>query len=228
MTTIANRLQDILAIIEATRAENNVQQAVQLLAVSKAQSATSIREAAMAGQIAFGENYLQEAIEKQKELTDLALEWHFIGPIQSNKTPLIAQHFTWVHSIDRLKIAQRLNDARGTSLTPLQICIQLNVSEEASKGGVLVSEVASLANAINMMPNLKLRGLMAIPAPTSDKHQQMTQFKQVRECYDDLLTQGFILDTLSMGMSDDYKAAIAQGATIVRIGSKIFGARKYN
>ena len=228
MTTIAHRLQDILAIIETTRIESHAPQQVQLLAVSKAQSALAIREAVSAGQMAFGENYVQEAIEKQKELADLALEWHFIGPIQSNKTHLIAQHFSWVHSIDRLKIAQRLNDARDTNLAPLQLCIQINVSNEATKGGVFISEVAVLAKAITALPQLKLRGLMAIPAPTHDKKQQLAQFKLVRECYDDLNAKGFRLDTLSMGMSDDYIAAITQGATIVRIGSKLFGARQYH
>jgi len=228
MTTISHRLQDILATIEATALAVNAKQSVRLLAVSKAQNATAIREAVLAGQTAFGENYLQEAIDKQNALEDLILEWHFIGPIQSNKTQLIAQHFAWVHSVDRLKIAQRLNDARGAILLPLQVCIQLNVSKEASKGGVLAHELAPLAHAITNMPHLKLRGLMAIPAPTHDKNQQLAQFKQVRECYDDLIAQGFALDTLSMGMSDDYAAAIAQGATIVRIGSKVFGAREYN
>lgn len=227
MTTIANRLQDILAIIETTRATCHAAQAVQLIAVSKAQSAASMREAALAGQKAFGENYVQEALEKQKALADLALEWHFIGPIQSNKTQLIAQHFAWVHSIDRIKIAQRLNDAREPSLPPLQVCIQLNISQEETKGGVLSHELAPLARAISDMPHLKLRGLMAIPAPTNDKNQQLAQFKQVRECYDNLISQGFSLDTLSMGMSEDFAAAITQGATIVRIGSKLFGARKY-
>lgn len=227
MITIANRLQDILAIIETTRATCHAAQAVQLVAVSKAQSPAAMREAALAGQKAFGENYVQEALEKQSELADLALEWHFIGPIQSNKTQLIAQHFAWVHSLDRLKIAQRLNDARDASLPPLQVCIQLNVSHEETKGGVLAHELLPLAKAISHMPHLKLRGLMAIPAPTNDKNQQLAQFKQVRECYDDLIKQGFSLDTLSMGMSDDFTTAITQGATIVRIGSKLFGVRQY-
>lgn len=226
MTTISNRLQDILATIQSAKVAANCQQQVHLLAVSKAHPAEAIREAYHAGQTMFGENYLQEALDKQAELSDLAAEWHFIGPIQSNKTQPIAQHFDWVHSIDRLKIAQRLNDARPADLTPLQVCIQLNISNEATKGGVTPHEVEDLALAITAMPQLKLRGLMAIPAPTNDKNQQRAQFKQVRECYDALLAKGFALDTLSMGMSDDYPAAIEQGATIVRIGSALFGSRK--
>lgn len=226
MTTISNRLQDILATIEATKAASKSPQTVSLLAVSKAQSASVIREAYMAGQHKFAENYLQEALEKQAELADLHIEWHFIGPIQSNKTQLIAQHFTWVHSIDRLKIAQRLSDARPAGLQPLQVCIQVNISNEDSKGGVPPSELSELARAIDQMPYLTLRGLMAIPAPTEDLVQQRKQFKQVRECYDALIAQGYALDTLSIGMSGDYPAAIEQGATFVRIGTALFGARK--
>ncbi|TFW73325.1 YggS family pyridoxal phosphate-dependent enzyme [Methylotenera oryzisoli] len=225
MTTISNRLQDILATIQSAAASSPSHQQVQLLAVSKAQSAAAIRDAYAAGQIAFGENYSQEALEKQKQLTDLAIEWHFIGPIQSNKTQLIAQNFSWVHSVDRLKIAQRLNEARSSILRPLQVCIQVNVSNEESKSGVLPDQLEALAVAINVLPNLKLRGLMAIPAPTTDQAQQIAQFKQVRECYDALIRKGFALDTLSIGMSNDYQTAITQGATIVRIGSALFGAR---
>lgn len=226
MTTISNRLQDILATIEATKAASKSPQTVSLLAVSKAQSASVIREAYMAGQHKFAENYLQEALEKQAELADLHIEWHFIGPIQSNKTQLIAQHFTWVHSIDRLKIAQRLSDARPAGLQPLQVCIQVNISNEDSKSGVPPSELSELARAIDQMPYLTLRGLMAIPAPTEDLVQQRKQFKQVRECYDALIALGYALDTLSIGMSGDYPAAIEQGATFVRIGTALFGARK--
>ncbi|HSI37989.1 MAG TPA: YggS family pyridoxal phosphate-dependent enzyme [Methylotenera sp.] len=226
MTTISNRLQGILASIQLAKVAGNSPQKVSLLAVSKAHPSSAIREAYSAGQTMFGENYLQEALDKQAELTDLAVEWHFIGPIQSNKTQAIAQHFDWVHSIDRLKIAQRLNDARPADLLPLQVCIQLNISNEATKGGVTPHEVEQLAQVITTMPQLKLRGLMAIPAPTNDKNQQRAQFKQVRECYDALLAKGFALDTLSMGMSDDYPTAIEQGATIVRIGSALFGSRK--
>ncbi|MDP1765993.1 MAG: YggS family pyridoxal phosphate-dependent enzyme [Methylotenera sp.] len=228
MTTIANRLQDILATIQSTKSTNHCKQHVCLLAVSKAQSSQAIREAFAAGQKVFGENYLQEAIEKLSQLTDLNIEWHFIGPIQSNKTQLIAQNFAWVHSVDRLKIAQRLNDARPENLAPLQVCIQVNSSNEVSKSGVAPNELESLAAAIATMPRLKLRGLMSIPEPSNDNNKQRAQFKQVRECYDALIAKGFALDTLSIGMSDDYKIAIEQGATIVRIGSALFGARRYD
>lgn len=225
MTTISNRLQDILATIQSARASSQFQQPVKLVAVSKAQPASAIREAYRTGQTVFGENYLQEALEKQAELADLAIEWHFIGPIQSNKTQAISRHFAWVHSVDRLKIAQRLNEARPPHLAPLQVCIQVNVSNEESKSGVSPDDLEALAAGIQMLPRLKLRGLMAIPAPTKDENQQIAQFKQVRKCYDALLAKGFTLDTLSTGMSDDYPIAIAQGATIVRIGSALFGAR---
>ena len=226
MTSISNRLQDILATIQLAKLANHRTQSVNLLAVSKAQSAQAIREAYAAGQKLFGENYLQEALDKQSQLADLAIEWHFIGPIQSNKTQLIAQHFNWVHSIDRLKIAQRLNDARPETLAPLQVCIQVNISNEESKSGVTQQELETLASAISKLPRLKLRGLMAIPEPSNDNNKQRIQFKQVRECYDALLKKGFTLDTLSIGMSDDYRIAIEEGATIVRIGSALFGARK--
>ncbi len=226
MTSISNRLQDILATIQLAKLANHRAQSVNLLAVSKAQSAIAIREAYAAGQKLFGENYLQEALDKQSQLADLAIEWHFIGPIQSNKTQLIAQHFNWVHSIDRLKIAQRLNDARPETLAPLQVCIQVNISNEESKSGVTQQELETLASAISKLPRLKLRGLMAIPEPSNDNNKQRIQFKQVRECYDALLEKGFTLDTLSIGMSDDYRIAIEEGATIVRIGSALFGARK--
>ncbi len=226
MTSISNRLQDILATIQLAKLANHRAQSVNLLAVSKAQSALAIREAYAAGQKLFGENYLQEALDKQSQLADLAIEWHFIGPIQSNKTQLIAQHFNWVHSIDRLKIAQRLNDARPETLAPLQVCIQVNISNEESKSGVTQQELETLASAISKLPRLKLRGLMAIPEPSNDNNKQRIQFKQVRECYDALLEKGFTLDTLSIGMSDDFRIAIEEGATIVRIGSALFGARK--
>ena len=226
MTSISNRLQDILATIQLAKLANHRAQSVNLLAVSKAQSAIAIREAYAAGQKLFGENYLQEALDKQSQLTDLAIEWHFIGPIQSNKTQLIAQHFNWVHSIDRLKIAQRLNDARPETLAPLQVCIQVNISNEEGKSGVTQQDLETLASAISKLPRLKLRGLMAIPEPSNDNNKQRIQFKQVRECYDALLEKGFTLDTLSIGMSDDYRIAIEEGATIVRIGSALFGARK--
>ncbi len=225
MTIISNRLQDILATIQSAQASSQFVQSVKLVAVSKAQPASAIRKAYQAGQTIFGENYLQEALDKQAQLTDLNIEWHFIGPIQSNKTQPISQHFAWVHSVDRLKIAQRLNEARPTDLPPLQVCIQVNISNEDTKSGVLPEDLAALAAEIQKLPKLKLRGLMAIPAPTHDINQQIAQFKRVRQCYDALLEKGFTLDTLSIGMSDDYPIAIAQGATFVRIGSAIFGAR---
>lgn len=225
MTTISNRLQDILATIQSAQASSQFGQAVKLVAVSKAQPASTIREAYMAGQTIFGENYLQEALDKQAQLADINIEWHFIGPIQSNKTQPISQHFAWVHSVDRLKIAQRLNETRPADLPPLQVCIQVNVSNEDSKSGVLPDDLATLAMEIEKLPRLKLRGLMAIPAPTRDINQQIAQFKRVRQCYDALIAKGYTLDTLSIGMSDDYAVAISQGATFVRIGSALFGAR---
>ncbi len=225
MTSISKRLQAILSSIESAKQHAHVDQTVQLLAVSKAQAAAAIREAYAAGQRQFGENYLQEALDKQAQLSDLAILWHFIGPIQSNKTQSIAQHFDWVHSVDRLKIAQRLNDARANISTPLQVCVQINISNEASKSGVLVADLQATVAAIAKLPHLQLRGLMAIPAPSQDLSVLRQQFKQVRQCYDNLLALGYQLDTLSIGMSDDYAVAIEQGATIVRIGSALFGAR---
>lgn len=228
MTTIAERLQALQTYMHA--AEQNAgrqMDTVRLLAVSKAQPATLLREAFAAGQHCFGENYLQEALDKQLALADLAIEWHFIGPIQSNKTQQIAQNFTWVHSVDRLKIAERLNAARSEHLPPLQICIQVNVSKESSKSGVLPEDVSLLANHISALPRLQLRGLMAIPAPSHDIHKQHEAFKLVHELQETLIKQGYPLDTLSMGMSDDFSAAIAEGATIVRLGTAIFGARAH-
>lgn len=226
MTTIAQRLQAIRARIHsAETAAGRQLNAVTLLAVSKAQPVALLREAFVAGQRLFGENYLQEALGKRAALAGLDIEWHFIGPMQSNKTQAIAQHFSWVHSVDRLKIAERLDAARPLHLPPLQICIQVNVSAENSKSGVLPQEVYALAEAIAKLPNLRLRGLMAIPAPTADIAVQRSQFGKVRKLYETLQTQGFQLDTLSIGMSEDFPAAITEGATIVRIGSAIFGAR---
>lgn len=222
MGTIKQRLQ---AIRETIQQAKSAGQKVTLVAVSKTQPASAIREAFSAGQIQFGENYLQECLQKQSELGDLAIEWHFIGPIQSNKTQLIAQNFSWVHSVERLKIAKRLSDARPNHLAPLQICIQTNISNENTKSGVSIEELEGLATAFSTLPNLKLRGLMAIPAPTLDSHKQAAQFKLIKKAFDQLNTKGFDLDTLSIGMSSDYLIAIAQGASIVRIGSKIFGSR---
>ena len=225
MTIIADSLQAIQANIRTARVAANRTDAVKLLAVSKAQTADKLRTAYLAGQRAFGENYVQEAINKQAELSDCAIEWHFIGPIQSNKTTLIAQHFDWVHSVDRLKIAARLNEARPQNAAPLNVCIQINSSDEASKSGVDMDTLAILATEINAMPRLKLCGIMAIPAPTKDLAKQRVQFKIVADALKNLQQQGFELDTLSIGMSDDYVAAIHEGATIVRIGSALFGSR---
>jgi pyridoxal phosphate enzyme (YggS family) len=226
MTTIADRLQAVKARIHA--AEHNARRAidsVSLLAVSKAHPASSLREAFEAGQRLFGENYLQEALNKQQALGDLDIEWHFIGPIQSNKTQPIAQHFSWVHGVDRLKIAERLNAARPAGAHPLNICLQVNISQESSKSGVMPEDIEMLAMAVQGLPHLRLRGLMAIPAPTSDIELQHRQFRMVRELFTQLSAKGYVLDTLSMGMSEDYAAAIDEGATIVRIGSAIFGPR---
>lgn len=220
-TTIAQRLAQIHAEIDALHAPQNVT----LIAVSKTKPASEIREAYTAGQTHFGENYLQECLTKQQALTDLAITWHFIGPIQSNKTQAIAQHFSWVHSIDRLKVAKRLNDARPDHLPALQCCIQVNISNETTKSGLLIDELEALAYAFSSFERLQLRGLMAIPAPTEDEGKQKAQFDAIKKQFDDLNTKGFALDTLSMGMSNDYTIAIQAGSNMVRIGSKIFGAR---
>lgn len=238
MTTISERLQAVKTGIHHAGLESGRHSDdIAVLAVSKAQSPDKVREAYSAGQHAFGENYLQEALDKQSRLADLDIEWHYIGPIQSNKTQAIAQHFSWVHSIDRIKIAERLNSAHPTDLPPLQVCIQINVSGEASKSGIEPGDVFQLAEAIIRLPHLRLRGLMAIPAPTQDMALQRKQFGLVRETLvmlkEQLQKSGHSqnaagLDTLSMGMSEDYPAAIAEGATMVRIGSAIFGARPKN
>jgi len=198
---------------------------IRLLAVSKTFAAAAVRELAGCGQREFGENYLQEALEKQAQLSDLPLVWHFIGPIQSNKTRAIAENFSWVHSVDRLKIAERLSAQRPPALPPLQLCIEVNVSGEASKGGVTAAELPALADAVAALPNLQLRGLMAIPAPAADMTTQRTAFRPVRAAFGALIARGHNLDTLSMGMSADLEAAILEGATIVRIGTALFGER---
>lgn len=227
MATLTSKLQAILTNIQTLNLDKTTLKNLKVLAVSKAQSTAAIRQAYDAGIYMFGENYLQEALEKQAQLTDLNIEWHFIGPIQSNKTQQIAQQFMWVQSLDRIKIAQRLNDARPANMAPLQVCLQVNISGEASKSGVEPTELAALAKAIITMPRLQLRGLMAIPAPTLNLKEQQLQFKQVKACFEALVAEGFKLDTLSMGMSDDYLVAIEQGATMIRIGSGLFGARQY-
>ena len=226
MTTIASNLQAVrdavtAAAIEAGRAPDDVI----LLAVSKTFAPEAIREAYEAGQTRFAESYVQEALHKIAALQDLPIEWHFIGPIQSNKTRAIAEHFAWVHSVDRLKIAERLSAQRPAHLPPLQICLQVNISEEASKSGVPSGEVAQLAMKAAQLPRLKLRGLMAIPEPGGEVAAQRSAFARLRELCGQLNRQGLQLDTLSMGMSHDFAAAIAEGATIVRVGSAIFGQR---
>jgi hypothetical protein len=220
------RLRAVRARIAHAAAEAGRDAAgLRLLAVSKTFDAVAVRELAACGQFEFGENYLQEALEKQAALADLPLMWHFIGPIQSNKTRAIAEHFSWVHSVDRLKIAERLSAQRPAGLLPLQVCIEVNVSGEHSKGGVTAVELPALADAVAVLPNLQLRGLMAIPAPTPEMASQRAAFRQVREAFDALCARGHTLDTLSMGMSADLEAAILEGATIVRIGTALFGGR---
>ncbi len=198
---------------------------VALLAVSKTQGPEKVREAYAAGQRDFGENYVQEALSKISALPLPGLCWHFIGPIQSNKTREIAEHFQWVHSVDRLKIAQRLSAQRPATLGPLNLCIQVNISGENSKSGVTLAEVADLCDAINGLDNICLRGLMAIPAPCDDAAQQRLTFRPLAQLLQRLAVKYPQMDTLSIGMSGDYAAAIAEGSTIVRIGSAIFGAR---
>ncbi|TDF83522.1 YggS family pyridoxal phosphate-dependent enzyme [Pseudomonas sp. H9] len=225
MSTIADNLSTLAARINAAaQAAGRAPSEIRLLAVSKTKPASAVREAFAAGVRDVGENYLQEALNKQGELTDLPLTWHFIGPIQSNKTRAIAEHFDWVHSVDRLKIAQRLSEQRPDGLESLNICLQVNVSGEASKSGCTPDELPALAAAIAALPRLKLRGLMAIPEATDDRAAQEAAFARVRELQASL---GLGLDTLSMGMSHDLEAAIAQGATWVRIGTALFGARDY-
>ena len=225
MSTIADNIGQVSQRIRA--AADAVQRdasSIHLLAVSKTKPAQAVLEAYAAGMLDFGENYLQEALGKQAELTDLPLSWHFIGPIQSNKTRAIAENFAWVHSVDRLKIAQRLSEQRPADLPPLNICIQVNVSGEASKSGCTPADLPALADAISALPRLKLRGLMAIPEPTEDRTAQDAAFAAVRDLQNSL---NLPLDTLSMGMSHDLESAIAQGATWVRIGTALFGARDY-
>ncbi len=226
MTTIASNLQAVRNAMATTAAEiGRTPGGVVLLAVSKTFSPAAIREAYHAGQIAFGESYVQEALEKIAALHDLPLEWHFIGPIQSNKTRAIAENFSWVHGVDKLKIAERLSAQRPQNLPPLNVCLQVNVSGEDSKSGVAPDEVDGLAQAVTRLPQLRLRGLMAIPAPSDNVAAQHPPFALLRELRDKLNRQGLSLDTLSMGMSHDFAAAIAEGATIVRVGSAIFGQR---
>ncbi|MQY51445.1 YggS family pyridoxal phosphate-dependent enzyme [Rhodocyclus gracilis] len=231
MTRIAANLQAVRQrIAAAEHAFSRAPGSVRLLAVSKTWPAECVREALDAGQLAFGESYVQESLAKIAspllETPALApIEWHFIGPLQSNKTRQVSEHFAWAHSVDRLKIAERLSAQRPAVLPPLSVCLQVNVSGEASKSGVAPAEVRDLARRLADLPRLHLRGLMAIPAPGDDFAAQRAPFAQVRELYEQLRGDGLALDTLSMGMSHDIEAAIAEGATLVRVGSAIFGAR---
>ncbi len=232
MSSISHNLQAVLADIrQYAVSQQRDPENLQLLAVSKTFPVSAIVEAAQAGQLAFGENYVQEAVAKITELRtqhpEFALEWHLIGPIQSNKTRLIASHFDWVHTIDRLEIAERLSRQRPDDLPALNVCIQVNISAEASKSGILPQQAYELAQQLSRLPRLRLRGLMCIPAASNDTVQQAQAFRALRLLRDQLEQQGMLLDTLSMGMSADYHAAIAEGSTLVRIGSAIFGKRDY-
>lgn len=224
MDTVKSALQAVHARIAAAAcAAGREPDTVELLAVSKTFGIDAIRAAAAAGQQAFGESYVQEALVKIAALADLSLTWHFIGPLQRNKTRAVAEHFDWVHSVDRAIIAQRLNDARTAKQPPLNVCVQVNVSGEPSKSGVSPADLPALVHAVAQLPRLHLRGLMAIPAPGKNADQQHAQFRLLRQLRDGLDVP---LDTLSMGMSDDMEAAIAEGATLVRVGSAIFGRRR--
>ncbi len=226
MATIFANLQAVKARMSAAaQVSGRNPDGIALLAVSKTFPPDAIRQAADAGQRRFGESYVQEALRKIEALADLGLEWHFIGPLQSNKTRAVAEHFAWVHSVDRLKAAQRLSVARGPQRVPLQVCIQVNVSGEQSKSGVAPDRLSELAKAVAGLPDLRLRGLMAIPEPTDDIALQRRRFSELRRLKDSLCAQGLELDTLSMGMSGDLEAAIAEGATVVRVGTAIFGER---
>ncbi|MGC2049334.1 MAG: YggS family pyridoxal phosphate-dependent enzyme [Gallionella sp.] len=229
MTTIASNLQAVRdeVIVAADEAGRSADE-VCLLAVSKTFPPDALREAYLAGQTRFAESYVQEALDKIAVLRDLAIEWHYIGPIQSNKTRAIAENFSWVHSVDRFKVAERLSGQRPAHLPPLQVCLQVNISLEASKSGVAPDEAEALASAIAKLPNLTLRGLMAVPAPSDDFAVQRVPFARLRKLRDQLNLQGLQLDTLSMGLSHDFAAAIAEGATMVRIGTAIFGDRNYH
>lgn len=224
--TIASNLDTVRAEIRAAEQRwNRAPGSVSLLAVSKRHSVAAIEAAIAAGQHAFGENYLQEAEEKRHALTDADVEWHFIGPLQSNKTRAVAEGFDWVHAVDRLKIAQRLSAQRPSELAPLNCCIQVNVSDEGSKSGVAPDEVTALAHEVASLPGLRLRGLMTLPEAVVDFAAQRQAFRQLAELQAELVQQGLNLDTLSMGMTNDLEAAIAEGATLVRIGTAVFGKR---
>jgi hypothetical protein len=226
MRSIPDNLQAVKdRIAGAARAAGREPAAVALLAVSKTHAPALIEEAFGAGQRAFGENYVQEALDKMGALARLPIEWHLVGPLQSNKTRAAAERFQWVHTLDREKIARRLSEQRPAAMPPLEVLVQVNVSGEASKSGVAPREAAALAKAVAALPRLRLRGLMSVPEPTDDERLQRARFREVRELYESLKKEGLELDTLSMGMTADMQAAIAEGSTIVRIGTAIFGER---
>jgi pyridoxal phosphate enzyme (YggS family) len=228
MTTIQINLQNVLAhVTAACRAAGRSDNEVALVAVSKTFGPDEVAAAYAAGQIAFGENYIQEAVQKITQLQHLPLEWHCIGPVQSNKTRLVAQHFDWVHTVDRLKTAQRLSEQRPLHLPPLKVCIQVNVDGGASKSGVLPPDALALALRVAVLPNLRLRGVMSIPEPAPDFATACAVFAKVKAVFDALNAQALALDTLSMGMSADLEAAIHSGSTMVRVGTAIFGGREY-
>ncbi|MCG2585378.1 YggS family pyridoxal phosphate-dependent enzyme [Massilia sp. TS11] len=228
MSPMLEKLQALDArIVAAVEAAGRPRDAVQFIAVSKTHPVETLREAVAAGVHTFGENYLQEALDKIAALGP-GICWHFIGPIQSNKTRPVAEHFDWVQSVDRLKIAERLSAQRPPEKGPLNVCLQVNISGEETKSGVTPAELPALAQAVARLPQLRLRGLMAIPAPTTDVAQQHADFARLRALYEQLQRDGLALDTLSMGMSADMEAAIAEGATLIRIGTALFGARDYS
>ena len=226
-TSVSANLAQVRKRIElACQAVGRASGAVTLLAVSKTMPAQAVREAYAAGQLAFGENYIQEGVDKIAALADLPLEWHCIGPIQSNKTKLVAENFVWVHSIDRLKIAERLSAQRPVHLPPLQVCLQVNVDGGSNKSGVAPEDLLALAQAVTKLPHLQLRGIMTIPEPAETEAEARAVHQQAMGLFDRLKTAGLTLDTLSMGMTADLEAAIAEGSTCVRVGTAIFGARQ--
>ena len=228
MATISSNIQQVRArIAQACDSARRPVQSVTLLCVSKTFGPDSVRAAHAAGERCFGENYVQEALDKIAALADLreSIEWHLIGPLQSNKTRVVAEQFDWVHSVDRVKIAQRLSEQRPAHLPPLQLCLQVNISGEASKSGLAPAEVSAVAQAVAALPRVVLRGLMAIPEPAGSLQAQRAPHRALRELLEEVRAQGLPLDTLSMGMSADLDAAILEGASIVRVGSAIFGAR---
>lgn len=233
MSTIQQNLQDVRSRI-ATAAQGcaRAPEEITLLAVSKTKPVAAIAEAITAGQRAFGENYVQEGVDKVQHFATqpegATLDWHFIGPLQSNKSRLVAEHFAWCHTVDRLRIAQRLSDQRPAGMPPLNVLIQINISDEQSKSGIVLAELPALAEAVAALPNVTLRGLMAIPAPEEDYQRQLAVFGQMNDAFLALQQRYPQVDTLSMGMTDDMAAAIAAGSTLVRIGTAIFGARDYS